>query len=158
MSGSCRGEVELRRKRARAKRNVHRRLGASTLRPGNSSISLAASRCITFFAGFYYPLLSPKSSSPVYSPDPYYNVSTSPFPFLVPLDVLPFTSPPFPPLCSNCIRCLPASLPTDPTGPSLKASRLAWLCIPPPSFCWLGYIPNVNTAVSVQDHAVHGRL
>ena len=86
-----------------------------------------------------------------------YRFSTPPFPPLVPLDVLPFTTTSFPPLCSSPSCCLPVYLPIDPQGPSPKASCPAWLCIPSRSSC-SGGIPNVNITASVQDDAAHGRL
>ena len=61
----------------------------------------------------------------VYSPGLEYRFSMSPFPPLVPLNVLPFTTTSFSPLSSSPSCCLPAYLPIDPPGPSPKASRLA---------------------------------
>ena len=105
----------------------------------------------------YYSLLYSKSSSLVYSPGLGYYVSMSPFPLLAPLNILPFTTTSFPPLCSSTVCWIPASLSIDPKGPSLKASHRAWLCVLSLSSC-SGDIPSVNVTVSVQEDAVHGCL
>ena len=104
-----------------------------------------------------HPVLSSEGSSLVYSPGLGDCISMSPFPLLAPLDILPFTATSLPPLCSNTVCCLPASLPIDPKGPSLKASHRAMLCIPSRFSC-SGDIPSVNITASVQEDAVHGCL
>ena len=135
LSRICKGEVGLRRKRARAKRNVHRCLGRLK-QAGACCFTLPWSRQFTaqelLYLSLrhlpcwpYYSLLYSKSSSLVYSPGPGYYVSMSPFPLLAPLDILPFTTTSFPPLCSKTVCWFPASLSIDPKGPSLKASHRA---------------------------------
>ena len=122
-----------------------------TARAMSFSRSLAAPRLVG------HPVLSSKGSSLVYSPGLGDCISMSPFPLLAPLDILPFTATSLPPLCSNTVCCLPASLPIDPKGPSLKASHRAMLCIPSRFSC-SGDIPSVNITASVQEDAVHGCL
>ena len=121
--------------------------------PGTLSFSRSlAAPCLV-----HYPVLSSKGSLLVYSPSLGDCISMSPFPLLAPLDILPFTTASFPPLCSNTVCCLPASLPIDPKGPSPKASHHTWLCVVSLSSC-SGDIPSVKIATSVQDDAVHGCL
>ena len=76
---------------------------------GSLAETSTAFSCIPVFIG----------PSLVYSPGLDYCISTSPFPPLVPLDILPFTTTSFPPLCTNTSCCLPVHLPIDSQGPPL---------------------------------------
>ena len=113
-----------------SERNVRPRAGF--LRSENplhrlSSLFLAeietstAISCIPLFIG----------PSLMYSHGLDYRFNIPPFPLSAPLDVLPFTTTSFPPMCSNPSSgcCLSAYLPIDPKGSSSKASRPARLCM-----------------------------
>ena len=102
---------------------------------GPGTLLLSLSRCALLGS-----LRAPHSSTLL--------VCMSPFPLLAPLDVRPSTTPPsLSPLCSNTICCLPAPLPIDPKGPSLKASHHAWLCVLSPS-SYSSDIPSVDASPS----------
>ena len=116
-------------------------------------LSLSLALRLAWLATQYSLLSAPHSSSPGLGDC----ISMSPFPLLAPLDILPLTTPSFPPVCSNTVCCLPASLPIDPKGPSPKASHHTWLCVVSPSY-YSGDIPSVDIIASVQDDAVHGCL
>ena len=93
----------------------------------------------------------------VYSPGLDYCISTSPFPPLVPLDVLPFTTTSFSPLSSSpscCLSCISIYPSPRPLSQGFS-DRIPLRVI---TFLLLADIPSVNITASIHGDAVHGCL